>query len=389
MISTLIFKPMLNRNGYTTRDGYRTIVISIYMTGTRERVVVNTRIKVRPSDFRYGKVQPTDPNHDILNRKVKRRIRKLMEYEDELESSGIQPTPRRVKEAYRSHVSKSATIGEMVEAVIIPSSSRSESTKGAYRSLAKSFDEFRPNTTMQELSHDMIERYRSFLTADKGLAENTAIGRLKALHALCEEARKRDAMPGDPFRFITIGNMKPKVAFLSLSEIARIERLRLEGRYGKVRDLFLLGCYSGLRWSDLSTLEEAVIKGGVLRKTMYKTKRQVSVPIKSIFWGKGLDIINRYPDIRQLSHCVSCNSTANRIIKEIAEMAGIRKNVSFHIARKSCATNLSLMNMNLQYITTILGQSRTRTTEAHYTFDKEHAAEKATKKLFRKRKPRQ
>lgn len=389
MLSTLIYRPTLNRNGYTTRDGLRTIVISIRMTGSRERVTVNTHIKVRPSDFLYGKVQPTDPNYDLLNRKVTRRIRRLMEYEDELESNGIVPTPRRVKEAYDSHVSKSATIAEMVEAVIIPSAGRSASTKESYRTLAKSFDEFRPNTTMQDLSHDMIERYRAFLTVDKGLAENTAIGRLKALHALCEEARKRDVMPGDPFRFVTIGNMKPKVAFLSLAEIARIERLHLDGRHEKVRDLFLLGCYSGLRWSDLSTLEEAVIKNGVLRKTMYKTKRQVAIPIKTLFWGKGLDIINRYPDIRELSHCVPCNSTANKMIKEIAAMAGIKKTVSFHIARKSCATNLSLMNMNLQYITTILGQSRTRTTEAHYTFDKEHAAEKATKKLFRRRKQKQ
>lgn len=388
MLSTITYKAALNRNGYQTNDGMRHVVIIIYSPLTKEKISVNTHIKVKASDFRYGKVQDTEPNHDIYNRKIARRIRKLMEYEDEFESNGINPTPRRVKEAYNSHVSKSATISEMVEAVIIPSANRSQSTKDSYRTLARSFDEYRPNTTMQDLSHDIIERYRAFLTVDKGLAENTAIGRLKTLHALCEEARKRDAIPGDPFKFITIGNMKPKVAFLSLSEIARIERLHLEGRHEKVRDLFLLGCYSGLRWSDLSTLEEAVIKNGVLRKTMYKTKRQVAVPIKTLFWGRGLDIINRYPDIRELSHCVSCNSTANRIIKEIAEMAGIKKTVSFHIARKSCSTNLSLMNMNLQYITTILGQSRTRTTEAHYIFDKDHAAEKATKKLFRKRKPK-
>lgn len=388
MISTLIFRPTLNRNGYVTKDGKRTIVISIYMTGTRERAVVNTHIRVRPVDFLCGKVQPTDPNHDLINRKVTRRIRRLMEYEDELEASGTVPTPRRVKEAYDSRVSKSATISEMVESVIVPSVGRSRSTKESYRTLAKSFDEFRKGTTMQDLSHDIIERYRAFLTVDKGLAENTAIGRLKTLHSLCEEARKRDVMPGDPFRFITIGNMKPKVAFLSLADIARIERLELDGRHAKVRDLFLLGCWTGLRWSDLFTLEEAVIKNGVLKKTMYKTKRQVAVPIRTLFWGKGMDIISRYPDIRELSHCVSCNSTANRLIKEIAAAAGIKKTVSFHIARKSCSTNLSLMGMPIQNITSILGQSRTRTTETYYTFDRDRAAEKATKKLFRKRKPK-
>lgn len=388
MLSTITYKAALNRNGYQTNDGMRHVVIIIYSPLTKEKISVNTHIKVKASDFRYGKVQDTEPNHDIYNRKIARRIRKLMEYEDDFESNGINPTPRRVKEAYDSRVSKSATISEMVESVIVPSVGRSQSTKESYRTLAKSFDEFRKGTTMQDLSHDIIERYRAFLTVDKGLAENTAIGRLKTLHSLCEEARKRDAIPGDPFKFITIGNMKPKVAFLSLSEIARMERLNLDGRLAKVRDLFLLGCYSGLRWSDLSTLEESVIKNGVMKKTMYKTKRQVAVPIRTLFWGKGMDIICRYPDIRELSHCVSCNSTANKIIKEIAAMAGIKKTVSFHIARKSCSTNLSLMGMPIQNITSILGQSRTRTTETYYTFDKDHAAEKATKKLFRKRKPK-
>lgn len=388
MLSTITYKAALNRNGYQTNDGMRHVVIIIYSPLTKEKISVNTHIKVKASDFRYGKVQDTEPNHDIYNRKIARRIRKLMEYEDDFESNGINPTPRRVKEAYDSRVSKSATISEMVEAVIIPSANRSQSTKDSYRTLARSFDEYRPNTTMQDLSHDIIERYRAFLTVDKGLAENTAIGRLKTLHSLCEEARKRDAIPGDPFKFITIGNMKPKVAFLSLSEIARMERLNLDGRQAKVRDLFLLGCYSGLRWSDLHTLEESSIKNGVLKKTMYKTKRQVAVPIRTLFWGKGMDIICRYPDIRELSHCVSCNSTANRIIKEVAEMANIKKTVSFHIARKSCSTNLSLMGMPIQNITSILGQSRIRTTETYYTFDKDHAAEKATKKLFRRRKPK-
>jgi len=388
MISTITFRPVLSRNGYVAADGTRAVVVSIYMAGTGERATVNTHVRVRQEDFRYGKVQPTDPNYDLLNRKVARIVRRLMEHEDELEAAGAAPTPRRVKEAYLSRVSRSATVAEMVEAVIVPSAGRSASTKESYRTLARSFEEFRPHTTMQELSHDMIERYRAFLIDGKGLAENTAIGRLKALHALCEEARKRDAMPGDPFRFITIGNMRPKVAFLSLAEIARMERLELAGRQARVRDLFLLGCYTGLRWSDLSTLEEATVRNGVLRKTMHKTKRQVAVPIRSLFWGRGMDILCRYPDVRELSHCVPCNSTANRVIKEVAAMAGIGKAVSFHVARKSCATNLSLMGMPIQNITSILGQSRTRTTEAHYTFDRDHAAEKATKKIFRKRKPK-
>lgn len=382
MLSTITYRASLNRNGYKADDGLRHIVITIYSPLTKERITVNTHIRVRESDFRYGRVQPSEPNHDLYNRKIARRIRRLMEYEEDMESENITATPRKIKEAWESRVSKSATVGEMVEGVIMPSAKRTESTKEGYRNLAKSMEEFRPNTKINDLNYDIIEKYRSWMVG-RGLSENTAIGRLKLLHSLVEEARKRNLVADDPFKFVVIGNMKPKEATVTMAEIARLERLKLTGREEKVRDLFLLGCYCGLRFSDLTTLEEAEIRNGILKKKMRKTKKWVTIPIGTLFWGKGLEIIEKYPDIRKLSRCVSCNSTFNRMIKEIAAKAGIKKALSCHYSRKACSTNLSLMGMPLQNITSILGQTRSSTTERYYTFDKEKAAAKMSRKMFK------
>lgn len=387
MFSTLIFRPVLNRNGYVSKDGLRTIVISIYMTGTGERATVNTHIRVRPADFARGKVQDSDPNHDILNRKVTRRVRKLMEYEDELEQGGIYPTPRKVKEAYMSKSSKTSTVREFVDNVVVNSSKRCKSTRQGYVSLCKSIDDYRPATRLDEVSYDFIERFRDHLR-DTGLSENTVIGRMKLLRSVISEALKRNVVTDDPFKNITIGHMKPKVAWLTLSEIARIERLPLEGVQEKVRDLWLFGVYSGLRWGDLSTLEEAEIRNGVLRKTMHKTENQVVVPIKTLFWGKGMKILERYPDITVLSHCVGCNSTANKIIKEVAARARIKKKISFHTARKSTASNLALLGMPLQEISSILGHTKSDVTQKYYLFSKEQSLVKTSKKMFRHRDPK-
>lgn len=384
MLSTITFKPTLNRNGYTTKEGQRNIVISVYMIGSKERVTINTHIRVNPSDFKYGKIQPSEPNYDLLNKKIGRMTRKLMEYEDEMASNGIEPTPRKIKEAFKNKVSRSATIREFVDSVIMTDSKRADSTKGGYQSLCKSLDDYRPNTRLDEVTHDFIERYRSHLL-ESGLMENTSIGRLKLLRCVFTEADKRNLIKDDPFKHVVIGNMKPKEAYLTMADIKKLEKVELSEKDSRIRDLFCLSCYSGLRFSDLITLEEAEIKNGILRKKMYKTKKYVSIPLKTLFWGKGMDIINRYPDIRVLSHCVSCNSTANKKIKEIAQKAGVKRYVSFHVGRKSCSTNLSMMGMPIQNITSILGQSRVRTTLQHYTFDKDKAAEKAAKKMFKKK----
>lgn len=382
MLSNITYKASLNRNGYRSKDGLRHVVITVYCPLTKERVTVNTHVRVREADFSYGMVQPSEPNHDLFNRKISRAIRRLMEYEDEMAAAGTNPTPRKIKEAYKTNVSKSATLREFVDSVIMTDSKRSESTRSGYHNLCKAVDEFRHNTRLDEVDHDFVERFRSSMM-NKGLGENTAIGRLKLLRCVFNEAIKRGVVTDDPFKFITIGNMKPKEVYLTMAEIGRIERVKLSRKDDKVRDLFLLACYSGLRWSDLHTLEEAEIKGGIMRKRMYKTKKYVTVPLKTLFWGKGLDIINKYPNIRILSKCVSCNSTFNKKIKEIAHKAGVKRDVSAHWGRKSCSTNLSLMGMPIQNITSILGQSRTRTTETHYTFDKDLAAEKMSKKLFK------
>ena len=365
------------------REGLREVVIDVYQLGG-QRVTVGTAVRVKEQDFRLGKVQSSNPDYDLLNRKIRRLIRRLMEHEDELEASGVDPSPLMIKEAFANKTSKTSTISEFVDSVIMKSSRRCNSTKQGYHCLCKSINEFRQNTTISDIDHDYIERYRSFMS-DNGLSENTVIGRLKLLRCVCSEALKRNVIRDDPFKFVVIGNMRPKDVYLSLSEIARIERVKLKGKKEYVRDLFLLGCWTGLRFSDLSTLEEAEIKGGILIKRMYKTKKIVRIPINTLFWGKGMNIIERYPDIRVLSKC-TCNSTANKMLKEIAVMARIGKSISFHYGRKSCSTNLSLMGMPIQNITSILGQSRTRVTETHYTFDKDKAAEKMAKKLFRKRK---
>ena len=289
-----------------------------------------------------------------------------------------------LKNAVRSGARPSATVGEFVDAVIEPSN-RSPQTKAAYHTLAREAEKYDRDIRMDGICHDWIERWRASMLK-QGLSENTVKGRLKQLHCLTQEAIKRDIITTDPFKWITIGNMTPKSEYLTRTEIRRLERIRLTGREARVRDLFMLAVYTGLRWSDLVTLEEADISGGVLRKRMYKTKRDVTIPVASLFWGKGQQILDRYRPLSGLSRCVKCNSTANRIIKDIAARAGIRKRVHFHLARKTCSTMLNALGLPTSDITTILGHAKMETTQKYYIFGKEESLIKSTRKFFRQQK---
>lgn len=378
MTQKIRYRLCYNYAGHLNSDGRSPVAIEARQGA--KKIYFSTRVLLYPDQWRKGSVV-NHPNSGKLTVYLFREMHKVEEIELDCLLHGKAMTLHQLKQAVRSGTRASATIGEFVEAVIEPSS-RSPQTKAAYRTMARETHRYDPHATMEAIDHDWIERYRSHMR-QAGLSENTVKGRLKQLHCLTQEAIKRDLLTDDPFKWITIGNMTPKKEFLTMAEIRRIERLRLDGRKAAVRDLFLLSAYTGLRWSDLTTLEDAVIEKGVLRKRMYKTKLDVTIPIGSLFWGKGQEIIDRYRPITRLSHCVSCNATANKIVKEIARMAGIRKSMHFHLARKSCSSILYQMGLSMQEVSTILGHSKVETTSKYYVFGKEKSLIDASRKLFK------
>lgn len=380
MIQKIRYRLVYNYSGKLNSDGRAPVAVEARQGSSK--TYFSSNILIYPCQWRKGAIVNHD-NADKLTVYLHRWMHSIEEVELDMLLCGKPMTVSQLKMAVRSGTRASATIGEFVSAVIDPST-RSAQTKNAYRTLANEAEKYDKGITIGAITHDWIERWRASMRND-GLSENTVKGRLKALHCLTQEAIKRDLITDDPFKWITIGNMTPRKEYLTMSEIRKIENAKLDGRDAIVRDLFILGCWSGLRWSDLSTLEEADISKGILRKRMCKTNLDVTIPISTLFWGKGQEIIDRYKPITKLSHCVSCNSTANRIIKEIAEKAGIKKRVHFHLARKSCSSNLFQMGLPMQEISMILGHSKMETTQKYYVFGKEKSLVKASSRLFKSR----
>ena len=285
-----------------------------------------------------------------------------------------------LKTAVKTGVRSNATIREFSDS-IINGSDRKKATIRSYQYLCNDIEQEFGHLTLDDISHDWIEKYRMRMR-DQKLSENTIKGRLKALRCLVNEALKRNLLSDDPFKYITIGNMTARVGYLDADEVKKLEKLKLRGKEEKIRDLFLLACYTGLRWGDLSSLEEATIEHGILSKQMHKTSFWVHIPINTLFWGKGLAIINKYQNIKTLSHCCS-NTTANRMLKELGKRAGIKKRIYMHLGRKTCSNMLNQMGMSVQDISAVLGHSKIDVTCKHYIFDNGERLSKTVRNIFK------
>lgn len=377
MIAAIDYNVCLNRNGYINRNGLRQVVIELSQQGHRR--IVNTHIHVTPDDFAFGRVQPTNENHDLLNRRIRRIVRRLMELEDEMLDAGMEPSPERILYAFRHHLTNSATISEWVNSVIEPSDRRA-STKESYRTLRRSLEAFSPNLRIGELTYDLIQRWQNWMH-DKKLCENTIANRLKTLRCLVNEAIKRDVIRADldPFRHIRIPEITARQEHLSNQELEALERVSLNKRLGHIRDAFLFCCYTGLRWGDFTRLtsENLFPSAGIADSSspldtdislvlrQHKTGIPLRIPIGALWQGKALRIIGKYGSVERLTR-ISDNKYANKLLREVAEKAGISKHLHWHLARHTCGTLLNQRGLRMQEIQYILGHRKQSTTERHY-----------------------
>lgn len=347
-----------------------------------KKIYLSSKVMLEPSQWGNGRIT----NHENANKLTVYLVKWKNQIEEiELNAllKGKHLSLSQLKIAVKSGVHESANLRDFTMSVI-ENSDRKKSTKRGYEYLMNEIEEDYGRMTLDDVTYDWVLKWKRRM-GERNLSDNTIKGRMKLMRCICSEAVKRNILDEDPFKYITIGNMTPKAVWLDMKEIKKIERVKLKGREAVVRDLFLLGCFSGLRWSDLSSLEEAEIKDGLLRKMMKKTNHEVTIPIKTLFWGRGMEIIERYSsNIKRLSH-VCCNATANKMIKEIARKAGVNKPVSFHWARKSCSSNLQLLGMSVGDVSTILGHTDVQVTSTHYSFSKDQSAQKQSQRIFRQK----
>lgn len=185
-----------------------------------------------------------------------------------------------------------------------------EATTGQHDILLGKLNRFNAEIFFQEITYQLIAKFESFLKLEDNyrggkLSQNYIASLLSILRKYFKEAKRQGYIKDNPFDNFTIKRDATEKVWLTLKEIEKIEALDLSGRRGKVevyRDAFVFSCYTGLRFSDIATLNQANFKeseaGFRLLKTPQKTRRKgisVDLPLYSLFAGKPEKIVHLYP----------------------------------------------------------------------------------------------
>lgn len=227
--------------------------------------------------------------------------------------------------------------------------------------------------SLKELDLSFIRKFDTFLKVKKGCAHNSAITRLKNLKKIMRIAYSNDWIQKDPFVAYRFKFEETNPEFLTKEELEiiihkefSIERLEI------VRDIFAFCCFTGLAFTDIQQLKfEHIVKdnnGSLwIRKNRQKTKNMCNIPLI----GAAAFLVEKYKNYPScikngVLFPVPSNQRMNSYLKEIADICGINKTLTTHVARHTCATVVMLANnVSLENVAKILGHSNTRTTQ-HY-----------------------
>jgi len=276
--------------------------------------------------------------------------------------------------------------------------SYSPATHEIYEITRKEIQEFLINSynvrdiAFNKLDMDFIEKLEVFYRVGKGNQNNTVYKKLQRLNKVVNLAIRKGWITINPFRDHNIKKEKKEIVFLTNDEIKRLEKLRTGiTRLEVVRKLFLLSCYTGLAFKELYYLStESFEKGptGLIWMKIHrqKTNKWLRVPLlpqaEKLLKELTSNQSRRPQKLNEISGSIYFTSTTrpgkllpvptnqkmNGYLKELSDLAKIRKNLTTHVARKTFATTVTLLaGVSISTVSKLLGHSNSRITEEAYS----------------------
>ena len=226
---------------------------------------------------------------------------------------------------------------------------------------------------IDKLNYEFIAEYEFWLKSVRKCGHNTTMKYLANFKKIVIRCLKNGWLQKDPFIGFNMAKKEVERTALTEHELQTLSAKTFAAeRLSIVKDIFLFSCYSGLAYADVQKLKRSEIVIGMDGEKWIFTKRQKTdsssrIPLLPV----ALQILNRYAEHPQCKFGdkvlpVLSNQKMNAYLKEIADVCGITKNLTYHIARHTFATTVTLSNgVPIETVSKMLGHRNFKTTQ-HY-----------------------
>ena len=386
MTKTLI-NIRFNRKNKLDKNGLASIQIELRLNGKRK--FVDTQIKGKPENWDISKNRFKTSHTNSI--KLNQRLNQILTDYEEFELSFLNAKKPFLLNMFDDVYKKREFLNfNDFFKLELENSNLSPVTKKNQKSTLNRLNEFNNDISFDSINFEFLHDFERFLRSSKcdikfkdqpirKLNQNTIYKYFKNIKTYVNLAINKNLMNINqyPFRKFKVKKIESERQYLTPLEIELIENCTLKNdleKYQLAKDLFLFSVYTGLRFSDVMSLEISNIvyingENWIIKKAlknMHSTEMPVKIPIETLFNGKAKDIIYKYYKLGNSNiFPQATNQHLNRCLKKIANESKINKPITFHSARHTTATYLLFRGANITTVQKILGHSKITTTQIY------------------------
>lgn len=386
MSPSTTFSILIWINSSRAKNNSAELYARITVNSKRANISLKKKIDINTWDKAKSRVKGNSQEARIINQYIEQTKSSIFQTYQELKSERKLITAQLIKARFLGTDNEKQTIqgvikyhNEYLAHKLHKDTLRSYKTSQRYilefiKSKYKTSDVY-----LENLNYQFIIGFENFLRnyvckkSLRKIGNNTTIKHIKRLRKMINMAIALEWLNKDPFIKFKAKLEKREREFLTQIELEFIEDYESKiSRLDLVKDLFLFSCYTGIAYVDIMELTNKNILKGIdgnlwIETTRVKTKTTVRLPLLEV----PETILSKYKtDIRAIAidklFPKISNQKLNSYLKEIADLCGIKKNLTFHMARHTFATTVTLTNgVPIESVSKMLGHTKLTTTQIY------------------------
>lgn len=230
-----------------------------------------------------------------------------------------------------------------------------------------------PDIQLRQLRYSFITDLEHFLKVIRKCNHNSTLKYIRNFRKIINLSVKNDWLDKDPFKAYQVKLKDTKRTFLNNEELARLEEKAIGiERLENVRDVFVFCCYTGLSYVDVEKLtKRQIVKGLDAEDWINVDRTKTGSPSNIPILPRAKNLLLKYKNHPECLNAgrllpVISNQKMNAYLKELATLFGIEKKLTFHAARHTFATTVTLSNgIPLETVSAMLGHKNFRTTQIY------------------------
>lgn len=374
----------------TGMKGGKLLPVYMRITINGKRFEVSSNRSIEPSRWSVtaGKVKGNSEEARVFNHHLDYMKQKVYEYQAQMIREGQPFTMESLKEKWFGHKKREQTHPQTLLSVFKSHNDQlkaligldcSKATHTKYNTTYDHTAEFikckfqKTDLDIISISYSFITDFEFWLKTEKKCCHNTAIKYISNLRKIINLCLKNGWLVKDPFVGFKMTKKEVVRDYLTEAELQTLMTKEITNiRIKQVRDIFLFSCFTGLAYIDAKRLKRSQIVPGIDgEEWIFTSRKKTDSPTRLPLLPVVQKIVETYADHPVCAATdsllpVPSNCKLNAYLKEIADVCGIQKNLTFHIARHTFATTVTLSNgVPIETVSKMLGHKSIKITQIY------------------------